>query len=155
MLQPKSRPRTTCQYSTIWAEGKMVSYSNKVRKGRGKKHWLEILSNPASFRVFTLVTVANNPTPNLPEIMSNIHERGLTLAKKLSNSDTSNDNQKGLSCAVTMGRWRREALSVTRLNASHWFANDETIYTELHDSGKKKIMFVCLSPEEIACFSTV
>lgn len=116
----------------------MVSYSNEVRSGGGKKYWLEILSNPASFCVFTLVTVANNPTPNLPEIMSNIHERGLTLAKKLSNSDTSNENQKGLSCAVTMGRWRQEALSVTRLNASHWFANDETIYAEQYDRGKKK-----------------
>lgn len=82
----------------------MVSYSDEKLGGEEKKYELEILSNPASFRVFTLVTVANNPTPNLPEIMSNIHERGLTLAKKLSYSDTSNDNQKGLSCAVTMGR---------------------------------------------------
>lgn len=73
--------------------------------------------------------------------MSNIHERGLTLAKKLSYSDTSNDNQKGLSCAVTMGRWRQEALSATRLNASHWFANGETIHAEAHDGKNRTCLF--------------
>lgn len=80
--------------------------------------------------------------------MSNIHERGLTLAKKLSYSDTSNDNQKGLSCAVTMGRWRQEALSATRLNASHWFANGETIHAEPH-GGKKSHLFVWLRRESV------
>lgn len=38
MPQPKSQPRATYQYSTIPAEGKIVSYSDEKLGGEEKKY---------------------------------------------------------------------------------------------------------------------